>query len=45
MTLAMFLYLLDLALQMQQPVLDRYTFGLWKLNILSAIWITIVSVI
>lgn len=29
------LELLDLALQIQQPVVDRYTFGLWKLNILA----------
>ena len=26
-------YLLDLALQMQQPLADRKTFGLWKVNI------------
>lgn len=28
--------LLDLALQMQQPCDERYTFGLWNENILSS---------
>ena len=30
-------YLLDLALQMQQPFADRKTFGLWKVNILKLV--------
>lgn len=30
-------HLLDFALQMQQPVVDLYTFGLWKENILCVL--------
>lgn len=34
-------YLLDLALQIQQPVVDLYTLGLWKENILSVLWLSL----